>query len=135
MTFPALGFGLGLRVPHYEAILATRPPIDWFEVLTENYLVAGGKPLHYLMRIRERYPLVMHGVSMSIGSALPMNSRMASADFRAMCTTQRLCSMKVIGQFGTRSVKGIRFRSLGCSGLRSRALIQVCVTCSRNWGS
>src|SRR3974377_723004 len=70
---PALGFGLGLRVDHYEAILADRPAVDWFEGLTENYLVAGGKPLHYLMRIRERYPLVMHGVSMSIGSSAPLD--------------------------------------------------------------
>src|SRR5579862_2441053 len=50
---PSLGFGLGLRVEHYEAILADEPPVDWFEVLTENYLVPGGKPLDYLMRIRE----------------------------------------------------------------------------------
>jgi len=70
---PALGFGLGLRVDHYEAILADRPEVDWFEVLTENYLVPGGKPLHYLMRMRERYPLAMHGVSMSIGSTAPLD--------------------------------------------------------------
>ena len=70
---PALGFGLGLRVDHYEAILADRPAVDWFEVLTENYLVPGGKPLHYLMRVRERYPLAMHGVSMSIGSTAPLD--------------------------------------------------------------
>ena len=50
---PALGFGLGLRVDHYDAILAERPAVDWFEALTENYLVPGGKPLHYLMRVRE----------------------------------------------------------------------------------
>jgi len=73
LTFPALGFGLGLRVDHYEAILATQPAIDWFEVLTENYLVPGGRPLHYLMRIRERYPLAMHGVSLSIGSSAPLD--------------------------------------------------------------
>jgi uncharacterized protein (UPF0276 family) len=72
-TFPSLGFGLGLRVPHYEAILATRPAVDWFEVLTENYLVPGGRPLHHLTRIRERYPLAMHGVSLSIGSSTPLN--------------------------------------------------------------
>jgi uncharacterized protein len=65
---PSLGFGLGLRVDHYEAILAENPRIDWFEALSENYLVPGGKPLDYLMRIRERYPMVLHGVSMSIGS-------------------------------------------------------------------
>lgn len=66
--FPYLGFGLGLRTPHYLDILETKPPIDWFEVLTENYLVPGGKPLYYLDQIKEHYPLVMHGVSMSIGS-------------------------------------------------------------------
>jgi uncharacterized protein len=73
LTFPPLGFGLGLRVPHYEAILATHPPVDWFEVLTENYLVPGGRPLHYLTRVRERYPLAMHGVSLSIGSSAPLD--------------------------------------------------------------
>jgi uncharacterized protein (UPF0276 family) len=73
LTRPSLGFGLGLRVDHYEAILAERPAVDWFEVLTENYLVPGGKPLDYLMRFRERYPLAMHGVSMSIGSSAPLD--------------------------------------------------------------
>lgn len=73
LTRPSLGFGLGLRVDHYEAVLADRPPVDWFEVLTENYLVPGGKPLDYLMRIRERYPLAMHGVSLSIGSTAPLD--------------------------------------------------------------
>jgi uncharacterized protein len=70
---PPLGFGLGLRVDHYEAILADNPPVDWFEALTENYLVPGGKPLDYLMRIRERFPVVMHGVSLSIGSTQPLD--------------------------------------------------------------
>jgi uncharacterized protein len=73
LTRPPLGFGLGLRVEHYEAVLLDRPPVDWFEVLTENYLVPGGKPLHYLARVRERYPLVMHGVSLSIGSTAPLD--------------------------------------------------------------
>jgi len=66
--FPYLGFGLGLRTPHYVDILETNPAIDWFEILTENYLVPGGKPLYYLDQIKERYPVVMHGVSMSLGS-------------------------------------------------------------------
>ena len=73
LTRPPLGFGLGLRVDHYEAVLNDHPPVDWFEVLTENYLVPGGKPLNYLMRIRERYPVVMHGVSLSIGSTAPLD--------------------------------------------------------------
>jgi len=68
-----LGFGLGLRPDHYEAILADLPPIGFFEALTENYLVPGGKPLHYLDRIRAQYPLVLHGVSLSIGSTQPLN--------------------------------------------------------------
>ena len=71
--FPSLGFGLGLRVEHYNSILADRPAVDWFEALTENYLVPGGKPLNYLTRIREHYPLVMHGVSLSIGSTHPLD--------------------------------------------------------------
>jgi uncharacterized protein (UPF0276 family) len=67
------GFGLGLRTPHYEAVLNEPHAIDWLEVITENYLVPGGKPLHYLERIRERYPMVMHGVSLSIGSTDPVD--------------------------------------------------------------
>ncbi len=70
---PYLGFGLGLRKDHYEAVLAERPNVDWFEILSENYMVDGGKPLHYLTRIREHYPMVMHGVSLSIGSSEPLN--------------------------------------------------------------
>ncbi|GAB4513150.1 MAG: DUF692 domain-containing protein [Sulfuricaulis sp.] len=70
---PWLGFGLGLRPTHYETILNDRPAVDWFEIISENYLIPGGKPLHYLDRIRERYPMVMHGVSLSIGSRDPLN--------------------------------------------------------------
>ena len=70
---PYLGFGLGLRTDHYITILDEKPPIDWFEILTENYLVPGGKPLHFLDNIREYYPIVMHGVSMSIGSSDPLD--------------------------------------------------------------
>jgi len=64
---PNLGFGLGLRTDHYHTILNTQPDIDWFEVLSENYMVPAGKPLYFLDRIREQYPVVMHGVSLSIG--------------------------------------------------------------------
>lgn len=72
-TRPYLGFGLGLRQEHYETILAEHPPVDWFEIISENYMVAGGKPLYYLDRIREHYPLVMHGVSLSIGGTDPLD--------------------------------------------------------------
>ncbi|WP_457978945.1 DUF692 domain-containing protein [Ectopseudomonas composti] len=62
-----LGFGLGLRSTYYQAILEQQPAIDWFEIVSENYLVAGGKALYFLDAIGEQYPLVMHGVSLSIG--------------------------------------------------------------------
>ena len=71
---PALGFGLGLRTEHYNAILESKPNVDWFEALSENYMIPGGKPLHYLDRIRENYPVVMHGVSLSIGSTTPFDA-------------------------------------------------------------
>ncbi|WP_137935810.1 DUF692 domain-containing protein [Chitinivorax sp. B] len=72
-VFPSLGFGLGLRTDHYSEVLAQRPNVDWFEIISENYMVGGGKPLHYLDQIREHYPMVMHGVSLSIGSSDPLN--------------------------------------------------------------
>jgi uncharacterized protein (UPF0276 family) len=68
------GFGLGLRTPHYEAVLNEPHAIDWLEIITENYLVPGGRPLDYLERIRERFPMVMHGVSLSIGSTDPIDT-------------------------------------------------------------
>jgi len=70
---PYLGYGLGLRSDHYEDVLQDKPAVDWFEILSENYMVDGGKPLYYLDKIREHYPMVMHGVSMSIGSVEPLN--------------------------------------------------------------
>ena len=70
---PFLGYGLGLRPDYYETILTTLPAVDWFEVLSENYMVDGGKPLYYLDRIREHYPMVMHGVSLSIGGTDPLD--------------------------------------------------------------
>ena len=70
---PFLGYGLGLRPEHYEDIRDAWPQLDWFEVISENYMVPGGKPLAWLDEIREHYPMVMHGVSMSIGSMDPLN--------------------------------------------------------------
>ncbi len=68
-----LGFGLGLRTDHYQDIIDQKPAVDWFEIITENYLVPGGKPLYYLDQIKENYPIVMHGVSMSLGSTDPLD--------------------------------------------------------------
>lgn len=70
---PHLGFGLGLRSEHYLDLIEHEHNVDWLEILSENYMIAGGKPLYYLDKIAERYPLVMHGVSLSIGSVDPLN--------------------------------------------------------------
>lgn len=70
-----LGFGLGLRTEHYNQVLETKPDVDWFEVISENYMVPGGKPLYYLDQIRAHYPMVMHGVSLSIGSVSAIDTQ------------------------------------------------------------
>jgi uncharacterized protein (UPF0276 family) len=68
-----LGLGVGLRTVHYQHILAENPAVDWFEVITENYMDSRGRPRYVLDRIAERYPVVMHGVSLSIGSTDPLD--------------------------------------------------------------
>lgn len=70
---PYLGFGLGLRTQHYADVLKTSPDVDWFEIISENYMIPGGQPLAILDRIRADYPMVMHGVSLSIGSTDPLD--------------------------------------------------------------
>ncbi|OFE13629.1 hypothetical protein PHACT_11180 [Pseudohongiella acticola] len=64
-----LGFGIGLRSPHYDYVLEQLPAVDWFELITENYLAPGGRPRAILRQIREHYPVVLHGLSFNIGSA------------------------------------------------------------------
>lgn len=68
LTRPSPGFGLGLRTAHYPDFLAEPQAVDWLEIISDNYLVPGGKPLRMLDAIRERYPMAMHGVALSIGS-------------------------------------------------------------------
>lgn len=65
---PVLGQGLGLRPVHYGEVLASAPAVGFFEVISENFMVAGGNPRRVLREVRERYPVVLHGVSMSLGS-------------------------------------------------------------------
>lgn len=62
------GFGLGLRTEHYKDFLERPQPVDWLEVISDNFMVDGGKPLHIIERIRADYPIAMHGVSLSIGA-------------------------------------------------------------------
>ena len=71
--FPYLGHGVGLRTVHYPTIINEHPRIDWFEIISENFMVPGGNPRRVLRDVREHYPVVMHGVSLSIGSVDPLN--------------------------------------------------------------
>jgi uncharacterized protein (UPF0276 family) len=72
-NLPDLGIGLGLRTTHYAHILENSPDVDWFEALTENYLDTGGRPAWILDQVASRYPVVLHGVSMSIGGTDPLD--------------------------------------------------------------
>lgn len=72
-SFPNLGFGVGLRSSHWRYIQETRPDVGWFEIISENFMDSRGRPRALLDWIRERYPVVMHGVSMSIGSTDPLD--------------------------------------------------------------
>jgi hypothetical protein len=70
---PFAGFGLGMRKPHYPAYLAGEVPVDFVEVISENFMVEGGRPLRVIDQVRTHYPVALHGVSMSIGSAEGLN--------------------------------------------------------------
>jgi uncharacterized protein (UPF0276 family) len=73
LGLPNLGLGLGLRSQHFDYILENTPEVDWFEVISENFMDSFGRPRHILKQIAEKYPVVMHGVSLSIGSTDPLN--------------------------------------------------------------
>jgi len=72
-AFPRLGFGLGLRTQHFEDVLSGEPRVDWWEVITENFLVAGGNPRRVLREVCKKWPVMLHGVSLSIGSVDPVD--------------------------------------------------------------
>src|SRR3954467_2594580 len=72
-SFQDLGIGIGLRVPHYDHILRNKPTVDWFEIISENYMVDAGRPLQILDQILEQYQVVQHGVSMYFGSTDPLS--------------------------------------------------------------
>jgi uncharacterized protein (UPF0276 family) len=77
--FPDLGRGLGLRREHYRHVVESRPAVDWFEVISENFMMPGGNPRRVLESVRRDYPVVLHGVSLSIGSADPLDERYLDA--------------------------------------------------------
>jgi len=78
-SLPNLGLGLGLRHTHFQHILQNNPSVDWFEVISENFMYSHGKPRYILQQIAEQYPIVMHGVSLSIGSTDPLNTEYLKA--------------------------------------------------------
>jgi uncharacterized protein len=109
MTIPRLGhanlgLGVGLRTVHYAHILQEQPTVDWFEVISENYLDSQGRPRYVLDQIAERYPVVMHGVSLSIGSTDSLNQEYlhklrSLADAVAACwVSDHLCWTGVAGR-------------------------------------
>lgn len=102
-ALPDLGVGLGLRTVHYTHIIERRPRVDWFEILSENYMQTRGRPLHYLDAVAEQYPVVMHGVSLSIGSVDPLDRayltelRALRDRVRARWVSDHLCWTGVAG--------------------------------------
>jgi uncharacterized protein (UPF0276 family) len=101
---PDLGIGVGLRTVHFPHILANHPAVDWFEVLSENFMDTGGRPLHILDQVVERYPVALHGVSLSIGSTDPLNReylrklKKLAARTRAHWVSDHLCWTGVMGR-------------------------------------
>lgn len=103
-NLPDLGIGVGLRTVHFSHILSQRPPVDWFEVLSENFMETAGRPLYVLDQIVERYPVALHGVSLSIGSTDPLDRdylrklKDLAARTRAHWVSDHLCWTGVLGR-------------------------------------
>ena len=101
---PDLGVGIGLRTTHFGELLAGKPALDWFEVLSENFLDTGGRPLYVLDRVAERYPVALHGVSLSIGTTDPLDRgylrklKALAARTRAHWISDHLCWTGVVGR-------------------------------------
>ena len=94
---PNLGLGVGLRTAHFNHILKQQPEVDWFEIISENFIDSQGRPRYVLDQIAERYPIVMHGVSMSIGSTDPLDFdylgklKRLSSEVNALWISDHLC--------------------------------------------
>src|SRR5438874_9555045 len=109
MTLPRLGhanlgIGVGLRTAHFQHILQNWPAVDWFEIIAENFLDSAGRPRYVLEQIAERYPVVMHGVSLSIGSTDPLDFdyltklKRLSREVNARWISDHLCWTGVAGR-------------------------------------
>jgi uncharacterized protein len=102
--FPDLGFGLGLRTVHYQHILRNWPEVDFFEVLAENFMSSEGRPTAILEAVSERYPIVVHGVSLSVGSTDPLDMdylgrlKNLARSVKAQWVSDHLCWTGVVGR-------------------------------------
>ena len=102
---PFLGHGIGLRPVHYPDLLDGAPGAEWYEVISENYRIRGGRPLHVLERVREQAPIMLHGVSLSLGSTDPLNEtylaelRELARRFEAAGVSDHLCWGSVGGLY------------------------------------
>jgi uncharacterized protein (UPF0276 family) len=102
--FPDLGIGVGLRTVHFGTILGTWPKVDWFEVLSENFMLTGGRPMWVLDQVAERYPVALHGVSLGIGNTDPLNTehlvglKALAARTRAHWVSDHLCWTGIMGR-------------------------------------
>jgi hypothetical protein len=104
LGLPNLGLGVGLRAVHYPHLLREQPDVDWFEIISENYMDSRGRPRHVLERIASRYPVVMHGVSLSIGSTDPLDFeylarlKALAGDLRPAWISDHVCWTGVAGR-------------------------------------
>lgn len=102
-SLPRLGLGLGLRHVHFDHILAHWPQVDWFEIISENFMFSQGRPRHILRQVAERYPIAMHGVSLSIGSTSPLDMhylgalKALAAEIQPAWVSDHLCWTGVLG--------------------------------------
>jgi uncharacterized protein (UPF0276 family) len=103
-SLPDLGVGVGLRTTHFGHILREHPAVDWFEVLSENFMRTGGRPMYVLDQVVERYPVALHGVSLSIGSTEPLDKaylrelKDLARRTRAAWVSDHLCWTGVLGR-------------------------------------
>jgi len=101
---PHLGFGVGLRSVHFGHILQQQPAVDWFEIISENFMDSRGRPRQVLRQVAERYPVVMHGVSLSIGSTDPLDFnylaklKSLAAECKPAWVSDHLCWTGVAGR-------------------------------------
>ena len=131
---PDLGIGIGLRTVHFGEILSSRPAVDWFEVISENFMDTGGRPLFVLDQVAERYPVVLHGVSLSVGSTDPLDrgylqklKALADADARPLGLRPPLLDRRARPQHARPAAAALRPRS---AAARDAPRASRCRTCS-----